>query len=148
MKNDARPPDAIPAEPRLMPVTIVDGRALGATGYKEQPTGMEGRVITIVAREGKALFLLFDRSVIRACLDMVMPDGTVRFSVSMGTWTGGEAPDVAAPADLKPIIGQALRAIRFYSNRMQIEFDRHRVILSHTGTTYCFPHLFSQETVH
>lgn len=109
---------------------------------------MEGRTVTIVAREGKVLFLLFDRAVLRACLDCVTQAGTIRYSVSTGHWTDGPAPDIAAPMDLAPIVGQRLRAVKFFSERMQIEFDRHRVILSSSGFIYCFPHLFSQGTVH
>ena len=130
------------------PITVVDGRELGATGFREEPTGMEGRQVTIAARDGKVLYLLFDRAVLRACLDCVTHDGTIRFSVSTGRWMDGEAPEIPAPEDLRPSVGQTLRAIRFYSNRLQIDFDRHRVILSHSGMMYCFPHLFSQETVH
>ncbi len=130
------------------PVKVEDLRDMGPTEFRESPTGLEGRRVTIVAREGKVLFLLFDRAVIRAAFDCITEAGTIRFSLSMGQWTEGPAPDVKAPAELKPIVGQTLRAVKFYSNRMQIEFDRHRVILSQSGGVHCFPHVFSQQTVH
>lgn len=126
------------------PITIEDLRDLGPDEYRVSRTGLEGRAVTIVAREGKVLFLLFDRDVLRATLDCITPSGTIRYSVSTGRWTDGEAPDVAAPLDLQPILGQRLRALKFYPSRMQIEFDRHRVIIANSGFIYCF----AQETVH
>ena len=130
------------------PITVEDLRDMGPNEYRQSHTGMEGRKVTLITREGKLLFLLFDRDVIRACLDCITAAGTIRFSVSTGRWTDGPAPEILAPMDLAPILGQRLRALKFYTNRMQIEFDRHRVIIASSGFIYCFPHVFSQETVH
>ena len=126
-----------------MRTEVQDNRDLRPNEWRASVTGMEGRPVTIIAREGKFIFLLFDRAVIRAAFDCVTGAGTMRFSVSTGRWTEGPPPEVPAPPDLAPIVGQTFRSLKFYHDRMQIEFDRHRIVLTMTGA-FCFPKVFSE----